>query len=59
MDHLPRIVSEEFNVSMSEARRVITTGGVRINDQLVTELDLELPPEFDLQVGRKEKSVKK
>jgi tyrosyl-tRNA synthetase len=38
--HLPALVAELFDVSTSEARRLITQGGVRVNGEAVTELDV-------------------
>ena len=40
--HLPALLSEGFGISRSEARRVIAQGGVAINGQTVTDLDVEL-----------------
>ena len=39
--HLPRILTEQLGVaSTSEARRLIAQGGVKVNGEPVTELDL-------------------
>ncbi len=38
--HLPEALGEAFGVSRSEARRLIDGGGVRVDDEVVGELDL-------------------
>jgi tyrosyl-tRNA synthetase len=38
--HLPAVLAEAFGMSTSEARRLITQGGVRIADEPVSELDV-------------------
>ncbi len=38
--HLPELLAAAFGVSRSEARRLIQGGGVRLDDVVVTELDL-------------------
>jgi tyrosyl-tRNA synthetase len=38
--HLPALLAEAFGMSTSEARRLITQGGVRIADEPVSELDV-------------------
>jgi tyrosyl-tRNA synthetase len=38
--HLPAALAEWFGVGRAEARRLIAQGGVRVNDETVTELDL-------------------
>jgi tyrosyl-tRNA synthetase len=38
--HLPALLASAFGVSTSEARRLIGQGGVRVNDGIVTDLDL-------------------
>ncbi len=38
--HLPALLAELFGVSTSEARRLLEQGAVRVNDEVVTELDL-------------------
>jgi tyrosyl-tRNA synthetase len=38
--HLPAVIAESFGLSTSEARRLITQGGVRVNGDPVAELDL-------------------
>jgi tyrosyl-tRNA synthetase len=53
--HLPALLAEQFGMSRSEARRTITQGGVRLDGEPVTELDL---PGADLagrvlQVGKR------
>jgi tyrosyl-tRNA synthetase len=38
--HLPALLASAFGVTTSEARRLIGQGGVRVNAEVVTELDL-------------------
>ena len=38
--HLPALLARVFGMSTSEARRLIEQGGVRVNDEVVTGLDL-------------------
>jgi tyrosyl-tRNA synthetase len=38
--HLPRVLSRELGMTTSQARRLIDQGGVRLNGELVTELDV-------------------
>jgi tyrosyl-tRNA synthetase len=38
--HLPAVLASAFGVSTSEARRLIAQGGVRIDGEVVSELDL-------------------
>jgi tyrosyl-tRNA synthetase len=38
--HLPAILAEQFGLSTSEARRLITQGGVKIDGAAVSELDV-------------------
>ncbi len=40
--HLPAVLSGEFGISRSEARRAIAQGGVKVNGVVVTDLDLDL-----------------
>jgi tyrosyl-tRNA synthetase len=37
--HLPALLSSAFGLSTSEARRMIAQGGVRVNDEVVTDLE--------------------
>ena len=46
--HMPAVLAEAFSISTSEARRLITQGGVRLDGQQIDALDL---PRSDL-VGR-------
>jgi tyrosyl-tRNA synthetase len=53
--HLPELLAEQFGMSRSEARRNIAQGGVRLDGEPVTELDLpgaELAGRV-LQVGKR------
>jgi tyrosyl-tRNA synthetase len=38
--HLPRVLSRELGMTTSQARRLIDQGGVRLNGEPVTELDI-------------------
>jgi tyrosyl-tRNA synthetase len=38
--HLPALIASAFGLSTSEARRLIAQGGVRVNDDVVSELDV-------------------
>jgi tyrosyl-tRNA synthetase len=39
--HLPALLSSAFGMSTSEARRLVAQGAVRVNDEIVSELDVE------------------
>ena len=50
------LVDAELAPSMAEARRLIEQGGVRINDEKVTQTDAEIEitkQEFLIQVGKR------
>ena len=38
--HLPRVLSRELGMTTSQARRLIDQGGVRLNGEPMTELDV-------------------
>jgi tyrosyl-tRNA synthetase len=38
--HLPQVLGDAFGMSRSEARRLVQSGGVRLDDEVVSELDL-------------------
>jgi tyrosyl-tRNA synthetase len=38
--HLPRVLNEQFGMTTSEARRLIGQGGVRLDGEPLTDLDL-------------------
>jgi tyrosyl-tRNA synthetase len=38
--HLPQVLGDAFGMSRSEARRLVQSGGVRLDDVVVSELDL-------------------
>jgi tyrosyl-tRNA synthetase len=38
--HLPALLASAFGLTTSEARRMIAQGGVRVNGDVVAELDL-------------------
>ena len=43
--HLPALLAEAFGVSRSEARRLLTQAGVRLDGEPLDGSELELPPE--------------
>jgi tyrosyl-tRNA synthetase len=55
--HLPALIAGEFGLSSSEARRLITQGGVRVDGSPLAPDALDLPAaELDgtvLQVGKR------
>jgi len=55
--HLPALISEEFGLSRSEARRLIEQGGVRIGGEVVGGDQLDLPLDgldgATVQVGKR------
>jgi tyrosyl-tRNA synthetase len=53
--HLPALLAACFGLSTSEARRLITQGGVRIDGRSVTELDLgrDMLDGATLQAGKR------
>ena len=55
--HLPALIASEFELSSSEARRLIQQGGVRLDGEVVAADVLDLPAErLDgsvLQVGKR------
>jgi tyrosyl-tRNA synthetase len=55
--HLPALLAEQFGLSRSEARRLISQGGVKIDGEAVGAEELDLAPErLDgkiLQVGKR------
>jgi tyrosyl-tRNA synthetase len=38
--HMPGLLSSAFGMSTSDARRLLTQGAVRVNDEIVTDLDV-------------------
>jgi len=53
--HLPALIADIFDISRSEARRLISQGGVSVDEQPVADVDLS-PEELDgrvLRVGRR------
>jgi tyrosyl-tRNA synthetase len=38
--HLPQVLADAFGMSRSEARRLIQSGGVRLDDEVAGELDV-------------------
>jgi tyrosyl-tRNA synthetase len=53
--HLPAVLGEAFGISTSEGRRLIAQGGVRVDGEVVHELDLprERLAGAVLQAGRR------
>ena len=55
--HLPALIASEFELSSSEARRLISQGGVKVDGQPVDAGTLDLPAEsldgVVLQVGKR------
>ncbi len=51
--NLVDFISEHFHLSKSEARRVINQNGVRINDEVSTESEIELIDDMVIQVGKR------
>jgi tyrosyl-tRNA synthetase len=55
--HLPALIASEFDLSSSEARRLIRQGGVRLDGEVVAADQLDLPAErlsgAVLQVGKR------
>jgi tyrosyl-tRNA synthetase len=53
--HLPALLASAFGLSTSEARRLIGQGGVRVNDTIVTDLDVPRAALEDavLQAGKR------
>lgn len=41
--HLPAVLSDQFDIPRSEARRRIALGRVKVNGEVVTDLDIPLP----------------
>lgn len=53
--HLPQLLSDEFEISTSEARRIIAQGAAKINGEVVTDLDVDLDALGDIvkiEIGR-------
>lgn len=55
--HLPDIIRKAFGVSGAEARRLISAGGVRIDGEVVTGLDVPLSPGARLTLGTRREHV--
>jgi tyrosyl-tRNA synthetase len=43
--HLPAVISEVFGVSRSEARRLLEQGGVRLDEVVLGDADIDVAPE--------------
>ena len=43
--HLPALIAEHFGVSRSEARRLLSQGGVKLNGEPLGPEDVDLPAE--------------
>ena len=54
--HMPALIAELFGVSRSEARRLITSGGIRLDDEPIEDIDVS-PERLDgrvLRIGRRQ-----
>jgi tyrosyl-tRNA synthetase len=55
--HLPAVIAAEFDVSSSEARRLIAQGGVKLDGEALTAKELDVPADrvdgVVLQVGKR------
>jgi tyrosyl-tRNA synthetase len=54
--HLPAVIADAFNVSRSEARRLISGGAAHLDDEPIEEIDLS-PDQVDgrvLRIGRRQ-----
>lgn len=51
--NLVDFISQHFHLSKSEARRVINQNGVRVNDVVVTESEIELADGMIIQIGKR------
>lgn len=51
--NLVDFISDVFHLSKSEARRIINQNGVRIDDEVVTESEIELRSNMIVQVGKR------
>lgn len=54
MDLVKTLANERLVMSCSEARRVIAQGGVKINNESITDLDAEVQPGDIVQIGKRE-----
>jgi hypothetical protein len=50
--HVPTILAKHFDISMSEARRALAQGGVKVNGETTTDLDVE-GPVIRLELGKR------
>lgn len=53
--HLPKVISDEFGLSMSEGRRLIAQNAVKVDGKTHTDLEVE-DEDFELQVGKTRKA---
>lgn len=51
--NLVDFISEHFHLSKSEARRLINQNGVRVDDEVVTESEVELSDNMVIQIGKR------
>ena len=55
--HLPQLLADEFGMSRSEARRLLSQGGVRLDGEALDDSELDMPADAlagrVLQVGRR------
>jgi len=43
--HLPALLAEAFGISRSEARRLLSQGGVKLDGEALSDRDLDVPPD--------------
>lgn len=53
IDLIPSLVQDKFVVSGSEFRRLVQQGGVRVNQEVVKDLEQEIRDEDILKIGKK------
>lgn len=50
---IQKMINSKFCISMSEARRYVAQGAVKVNGEVVRDPQYELKEKDQLQVGRK------
>lgn len=59
--HLPELIANKFGGSRSDARRVLAMGGVRLDEELLSVEDMDLPAEElngrTLRIGKRREAV--
>lgn len=51
--HLPTVIAKSLEVSMSEARRGLAQGAVKIDDEIVNDLDVEIKSDAIVWFGKR------